>query len=136
MTQEEDLLFKDLCGRIPYGVKANVSGWDEEKQEEVNIPLRVYSINTDGYLCFEDNDYGVNYYGFEHCALFLRPLSSMTEEEREEYKRMLCDVGFTEFHKTAGKILDFLYKKHFDVHGLIPKGMAIEVTSENNPYKA
>ncbi len=136
MIQEENLLLKYICAALPYGLKANVSGWDEEKQEEVNIPLRVYSINTDGYLCFEDNDYGVNYYGIEYCALFLRPLSSMTEEERKEYKRMLCDVGFTEFHKTADKILDFLYKNHFDVHGFIPKGMAIEVTPENNPYKA
>lgn len=135
MTQEENLLLKHICAALPYGLKANVSGWDEEKQEEVNIPLRIYSINTDGYLCFEDNDYGVNYYGVEHCTLLLRPMSSMTEEEREEYKRMLCDVGFTEFHKTADKILDFLYKGHFDVHGLIPKGMAIEVTPENNPYK-
>lgn len=135
MTQEEDLLFKDLCGRIPYGVKVNVSGWDEENQEEVLIPLKVYSVDTDGYVRFENNDYNVDYCGIEHCTLFLRPMRSMTKEERDEYIRMLCGVGFTEFHKTADKILDFLYKRHFDVHGLIPKGMAIEVTPENNPYK-
>ena len=135
MIQEENLLLKYICAALPYGLKANVSGWDEEKQEEFLIPLRVYSANTDGYLHFEVNDYDVDYCAIEHCTLFLRPMSSMTEEEREEYKRMLCDVGFTEFHKTADKILDFLYKRHFDVHGFIPKGMAIEVTPENNPYK-
>ena len=28
-----------------------------------------------------------------------------------------------------------LNRHHFDYRGLIPKGLAIEVTEENNPYK-
>lgn len=155
MTQENrNLLLKDLCGRLPYGVKANVSGWDEEKQEEVNIPLRVYSIDTDGYLHFESNDYGVDYYGIEHCALFLRPMSSMTEEEKEilkgkcfhteteeDWEGIRCDSWGIEIlskydtkrwdnHIWPSTInmdaIDWLNKKMFDYRGLIPKGLANE----------
>ncbi len=134
MTQEEkDLLIKDLSASLLYKVKFSFNLWDEEKQEEVNAVCTIYSVNTDGY-CEALEESG--HIPLDFVKPYLRPMSSMTEEEREEYKRMLCNVGFTEFHKTADKILDFLYKNHFDVHGFIPKGMAIEVTPENNPYKA
>ena len=142
--KEYDLLMKDLCGRLPYGVKANVSGWDEEKQEEVNIPLRVQEIDTDGYLRFENNDYVVNYYGIEHCTLFLRPLSSMTEEECKELKKLMncdyvtdCELGYTVggqvdyddflvYYEESSKLIDWLNKNMFDYRGLIPKGLALE----------
>lgn len=130
--KEYDLLMKDLCGRLPYGVKANVSGWDEEKQDEVNIPLRVYSINTDGYLCFENNDYGVNYYGIEHCALFLRPLSSMTEDEKEELVSKHIKLVFEDNNHNPETVavdidgFEWLNAHHFDYRGLIPKGLALE----------
>ena len=133
MTQEEkDLLIKDLSARLLYKVKFPFNLWDEEKQEEVNAVCTIYSVNTDGY-CEALEESG--HIPLDIVKPYLRPMRSMTEEEREKYIRMLCKVGFTEFHKTADKILDFLYKNHFDVHGLIPKGMAIEVTPENNPYK-
>jgi hypothetical protein len=32
-------------------------------------------------------------------------------------------------------IIDWLLKNHFDFRSLIPKGLAIEVTKDNNPYK-
>ena len=138
--KDKDLLMKDLCGRLPYGVKANVSGWDEEKQEEVNIPLRVYSIDTDGYLHFESNDYDVNYYGIEHCALFLRPMSSMTEEECDMVEVILGDENIFDFMRNGDIILkegnftqvmlsrlyDYFNSIHVDYRGLIPKGFAIE----------
>ena len=124
--KEFDLLMKDLCGRLAYGVKANVSGWDEEKQEEVNIPLRVYSIDTDGYLRFESNDYGVNYYGIEHCPLFLRPLSSMTEEEHEEYRKYVKEVNGFSYYINCSDLMDWYNRKMFDYRGLIPKGLALE----------
>lgn len=138
--KEYDLVMKDLCGRLPYGVKANVAGWDEEKQEEVNIPLRVYSIDTDGYLRFDDNDYDVNYYGIEHCTLFLRPLSSMTNEEKHECQDILggnveISDDFIVIIDSSIKSLSYLElealfswlnKKMFDYRGLISKGLALE----------
>ena len=83
---DRELLIKEISARLPYGVKAKVYGWDEEKGE-VEIPLRIYSINTDGYAYFETNDYNVDYLNVDNCLLYLRPLSSMTKEEKKE---LLC----------------------------------------------
>ena len=70
---------------------------------------------------------------------YLRPMSSMTEEEEEEF------VLFTDTMFRYGKnnnlcclsldAIHWLLKKHFDYQGLIDKGLAIEVTKENNPYE-
>ena len=78
-----ELLIRDISSRLPYGVKAQVQGWDETKEEEVNIPLKVYSINIDGYVYFESNDYDVNYIPIDNCLLYLRPMSSITENEKK-----------------------------------------------------
>lgn len=129
--KQEELLWVDLCARFPYGVKAQVYGWDGEKGV-VEVPLKIYSINTDGYVFFETNDYDVNYLPVEDVRLYLRPMSSMTEEEQLElsvvpiYARMLDN---------ASAQTDWLNAHHFDYRGLIEKGLAIEVTEENNPYK-
>ena len=123
---------REVSSRLPYGVKAQVLGWDENKQEEVYLPLRVYSINTDGYVYFESNDFDVNYCSIEECLLYLRPMSSMTEEEREEYKHL---VAFSGNPEGSSNFIDWLNKNMFDYRGLIEKGLAIEVTKENNPYK-
>ena len=125
MKQEEkQLLLKDLCNRLPYGVKAKVWGWDEEKGE-VEVPLRIYSINTDGYVQFEANDYDVNQLNVDDCLLYLRPMSSMTEDEMEDYlsecdKDNLDTLSAPHYHGT-----DWLNKKMFDYRGLIPMGLAL-----------
>lgn len=139
MTEaDKKLLFEDLCGRLPYGVKAKVLGWDEENEEEVYVDLRVYSINTDGYVYFESNDYDVDYVQFDDCQLYLRPMSSITEDEIKELgkidtKRMI----FSSRHLTYGidaEVIAWLNAHHFDYRGLIAKGLAIKVTEDNNPY--
>lgn len=143
MTQEnKDLLLKDLCARLPYGVKAQVLGWDEEKGE-VEVPLKIYSINTDGYVYFETNDYDVNYLPIEDVRPFLRPLSSMTKEKEEQKEFVkfhcvnICPIVITEklTISNEAKMFEWLNEHHFDYRGLIDKGLAIEVTEENNPYK-
>ena len=139
MTEaDKKLLFEDLCGRLPYGVKAKVLGWDEENEEELYVNLRVYSINTDGYVYFESNDYDVDYVQFDDCQLYLRPMSSMTEEEIKELGEIDAKrIVFSSRHLTYGidaEVIAWLNAHHFDYHGLIAKGLAIKVTKDNNPY--
>ncbi len=142
MTQEEkDLLLKDLCARLPYGVKAQVLGWDEEKGE-VEVPLKIYSINTDGYIYFETNDYDVNYLPVEECRLYLRPMSSMTEEEKKEFIDAVTWEANGKFYIDECEDISFYQEKcdwlnahHFDYRGLIEKGLAIEVSEDYKPYK-
>lgn len=146
---DRELLIKEISSRLPYGIKVQVFGWDEEKGE-VAIPLKVYSINTDGYISFEYNHYGVETIYVEDCLLYLRPISSMTEEEREEYLALYeyeeieynqgCDF-YGEYKICSDNegmlsdVSDWLNAHHFDYRNLIEKGLAIEVTEENNPYK-
>ena len=140
MTQEDkQLLLVDLCARLPYGVKAQVWGWDEEKGE-VEVPLKVYSINTDGYLSFEYNHYSVETVYVEDCRLYLRPMSSMTRKELHECQEILgmgveIQDGFIRIIDSSIKrftyleidaVFAFLNKKMFDIRGLIPKGLALE----------
>ena len=128
---DKKLLFEDLCGRLPYGVKAKVLGWDEENEEEVYVDLRVYSINTDGYVYFESNDYDVDYVQFDDCQLYLRPMSSMTEDEiKEELDEIDTKrIIFSSCHLTYGidaEVIAWLNAHHFDYRGLIAKGLAID----------
>ena len=58
MTKEEkDLLVKDLCARLPYGVKISVQSWDEEEQEFVDKVDVLYSVNGDEYIKSANEDY-------------------------------------------------------------------------------
>ena len=132
---DKDLLIQDFCGRLPYRLKTQVLCWDEN-EGEINVPLTVYSVNRDGYVYFESNDYNVEYSSIEECMPYLRPMASMTEEEEKEYNllanRCMCTtVGF--IHLEAEPLLDWLNKKMFDFRGLIPKDLALS-TEVFNPY--
>ena len=79
MTQEEKhLLLIDLCGRLPYGVIVQFEGWNPERLLEANLRIDVY--NGMGGLPIP----------------YLRPMSSMTEEELAEYERkyVFCVRGW------------------------------------------
>jgi hypothetical protein len=122
---DRELLIKEISSRLSYEIKVQVFGWDEEKGE-VAVPLKVYSINTDGYISLEYNHYDVKSVYIEDCLLYLRPMSSMTEEERKEY----WDITSVSNHCAA---IDWLNAHHFDYRGLIEKGLALE--SPEGMYK-
>lgn len=123
---KKDLLLKDLAARLPYSVKCNVNG-------------KVRTLTgIDIYGCrFEESD---AFYGWnsEDIKPFLRPMSSMTEEEKKEYELLanhciVTSIGF--IHLEAAPLIDWLNAHHFDYRNLVEKGLAIAVTEENNPYK-
>ena len=103
MTQEDkELLLRDLCARLPYEVKVTFAG---------------YSGRDDCVL----NAQQLNIYNIEYLRLkpYLRQMSSMTEDENEEYiKRNLYG-----FH---WDFVDWCNSKHLDYRGLINKGLALE----------
>ena len=121
MTQEEkQILLKDLCARLPYGVKIQVpyedgSGYFDET---------VWEVNNDGP--FHVNGWGIEY---EYVKPYLFPLSSMTDEQEKEYNDLNCyELGCFPHTKDA---LDYLIKNHFDYRYLIEKGLAIDATGLN-----
>jgi hypothetical protein len=111
MTQEDkELLIKDLCGRLPYGVKIifkyNGFRWDwEETLHEIG-------------LC-DDGEYSINGWGIHGIKPYLRPMSSMSEKEKERhFQLMLCG--------NAVQIIEFYNQNHLDYMLLIEKGLALE----------
>ena len=140
MTQEDkELVIKDLCARLPYGVIVQVN----DRLKGI-YDRRLVQVFCDRLSC------SVNVYNtLSECICidsvkpYLRPMSSMTEEERREYNN-LCDAVPT-FHYEFGDIvedielydnfasIDWLNKNMFDYRGLIPEGLAIS-TEEFNPY--
>lgn len=125
MTQEDkELLLKDLCAREPYHPRINVfnQGYEGFQDGEFDTDLWLHHIDAFRFARIEILPY-------------LRSLSSMTEEEYKELDSLVPECGsFVEHIGEAQEVIDWLNAHHFDYRGLIEKGLAIEVTEENNPY--
>ena len=116
MTQEEkSLLLKDLCARLPYKVKVCLY------EKETCILLGI-----DGYEVYLDVD--SDSFHIESIKPYLRPISSMTEEEKKELrdKNILIAISTSGTVETTIDGFDWLNKNMFDYRGLILKGLAIE----------
>lgn len=86
MTEEQTkLLLKDLSARLPYGVKLQISSWDDTNMEYVDKADTLYSISSDNHIrtSSEDQDYYI-----DEVNPYLFPKSSMTDEQRNEYNRL------------------------------------------------
>lgn len=135
--KEKQLLLKDLCARLPYGIKILHEGWNYEWDDELSTVERVVGIDENFiYTKVIDTHNGEEYRDDKYCVdlfddkLFLRPMSSMTEEEMEELLNIDKKRGmYSSRHLTwhiDGEIIDYLNKKMFDWRGLIPMGLALE----------
>lgn len=138
MKQEENqLLLVDLCGRLPYGVivRGIFINYNKDKDK----------------ILYEECDKQLNYQDlnrYESLKPYLRPLSSMTEEEKKELKTLfdaeevtsdsICYLEggtLVEYlsrisYSFCSEIIDWLNAHHFDYHNLIEKGLALEASSE------
>ena len=118
MTQEEkQLLLKDLCARLPYKVKARFcNGVKEERGDVWDIDMFSGAINVD--------------YIIDDVKPYLRPMSSMTEEEYEDLCNSCTWLWFKDDLRTVThgdhKCYDWLNAHHFDYRGLIEMGLALE----------
>jgi hypothetical protein len=120
MTQEDkDLLLKDLCARLPYGVK--VLCLRDFNHEWYNLEMVDIGDNEVYVTTYEP--YANRYVEIEAVKPYLFPLSSMTEEQEKEWRYTLSSDGNITY-ETVG----WLNAHHFDYHGLIEKGLAIDAT--------
>ena len=156
MTQEEyeslkELLLKDLCARLPYGVigqcqiDASYDTSFETKPQTHKFDAEVYGLLEEGLLLvtplIEDQDVqelaneevadGVNILDFKP---YLFPISSMPEEATREFNKTLDWVrtthGYSESEMTWDTF-DCVNKHHIDYRGFIEKGLAIDATGLN-----
>ena len=110
MTQEqEELLLKDLCARLPYGVILNCC-------KIVSEPLTLIS-----YKGLVNNDYDI-----DEVKPYLYPLQSMTAKQKTSHDFLKYSA-----HANPIKLIDWYVKNHFDYRGLIPMGLAIDATGLN-----
>lgn len=131
MTQEQkDLLLKDLCGRLPHGVKCQVQ---EDEFTYIGTLCRLEVDSKNGNLL----DFAESMSGLD-CQVYLSevkpylfPLSSMSEEQKVIYG----DLCYAIIHSLAwdmqaalNELVDWLNENHFDYNNLIPMGLALDST--------
>ena len=121
MTQEDkELLLKDLGGRLLYGVNVKVGKYGN--------PTKIWSI---GILelgsynrAYYNNGLNNDSFSIERIKPYLRPMSSMTDEEFKTYEYFLDEDGLIDC--SVDVYVDWLLEGYFDFRGLIPKGLALE----------
>ena len=126
MTEKEkDLLIKDLCARLPYGVIIQIKDWTV-----LDAELKIGHINR-----LQISDVELKPYLF--------PLSSMTEEQEDEWYEVFVDPLSKKLDRHTRQEglqlqadaqafgIEYLLKNHFDYRGLIEKGLAIDATGLN-----
>jgi hypothetical protein len=152
LQEDKELLLKDLCARLPYGVIVEIISYGQENLEP-----------WFGELSCKDLDCFIHDIAYKSVKPYLRPMSSMTEEEKKDllitivgnegikYFQVLSDgsidntdetiqdlnkfnMHWVNFDKdTVTLYLDWLNRHHIDYRGLIEKGLALE--APNDMYK-
>ena len=142
MTQEDkELLFKDINGRLPYGVKAYVKNWSklDRKYYEGTYTVESTHPSLNIVLACSDKFCVEVIVGYDDYEIkpYLIPMEMMTEEQKTELNDTLIQLELKalndeiEHHKVAEFEIDFYNKNMFDYRGLIDKGLALDATIMN-----
>lgn len=118
MTNEEkQLLLKDLCARLPYRVICDMwfEGNESDKITEV--------LKCGGLMRLMNSEFNFI------AKPYLRPMSSMTEEEKKELNNVL-EFQYYSDDSCMCESTDWLNEHYFDYRGLIPMGLALEATED------
>lgn len=127
--EDEDLLLKDLCGRLPYGVKCFVNyiicnettDYEDVKSSTVDTLVTI-NQQTESYF-FE---WICEWFDIDEFKPYLFPLSSMTTKQKAELSMLV--VGVEDIFKSFLIEVEFYHKHHIDYRGLIPMGLALDAT--------
>lgn len=123
---KRNLVLKDLCGRLPDGVKCENHNHVYGK----NI-FKVTDIRTNGYICGEINNQH-EFAVFDPLELkpYLFPLSNMSEEQMYKVKGMLNDIVLNKgnISKAFADLIQFFDAEMLDYRGLLDDGLACDAT--------
>lgn len=130
MTREDkELLLQDLCARLPYGI-IGLYSWKNREPYNRELTGILYDELKSSWNSTEDSKF----------LPYLRPMSSMTEEEKKEYQSLCvihsdhdADDNVTYYYFDTVESIDWLNKNMFDFRELIPKDLALS-TEIFNPY--
>ena len=121
MTPEEkQLLLIDLCARLPYKVKLDFYS----KAMDEHFTCTLLGIEPDGDMpIIAKVDIGAFTFTADHVKPYLRPMSSMTEEEKDTYDTMVMS-------NASWVVDDWLNAHYLDYRDLIGKGLALEAPTD------
>ncbi len=138
-TKNKELLLKDLCARLPYGVIVETPK-GKGHVCDINLTIFGYEFGVNVNPTIRDN------FSISYVKPYLFPISSMTEEQLFEVQEILgkneieIEDGFlhiidsdrnTITYLEILALLEWFYKNHFDVNNLIHMGLAIDATNLN-----
>ncbi len=128
-NKEKQLLIKDLCARLPYGVIVDY------KENEFEFPhwkiTTIYPETLDGWIGYDKrvgagSESGRRPFKIGEVKPYLRSMSTMTEEEENELVKVAVIGGYKDSVFKSYLVDDWLNEHHFDYRGLIEKGLALE----------
>lgn len=127
--EEKDLILKVCYSSILYGITVYVEHdtfYDEREPYKAKISIKSHQIL---------DDFGNSPLSSKLLVRpYLRSMSTMTDEEMENLEKYLGKKYDFRFTETESFIyIDWLIAHHFDIYGLIEKGLALEAT--NGMYK-
>ena len=142
MTEKEkDLLIKDLCARLSYGVRVFVSVDDFDNYQYPYLLTAISKFGQNSFCKIYSPIYTpLGCPGIENIKPYLFPLSSMTREQKQYLKNRFCYDWDDEPHDLwkcqieigdIDELIDWFNKNHFDYRCLIEKGLAIDATNLN-----
>lgn len=140
MTQEEkNLLLKDICSRLPYGVKAYVKNWSNLERRWIEGIYTVRAVYPSLNNIVVSSELGsvevILGYSDYFIKPYLFPMSSMTEEQKIEYNIFKLALNssnmFNDTILCVKELVDWLNQNHFDYRELIPKGLALNASGLN-----
>ena len=113
--EQKELLLKDLCVRLPYGVKLLHTPTNE-----------ITNLEMIGNDVIDGNIHDL----IENFKPYLFPLSNITKEQWKECQSLMIKDSYGILYYTI-ESYDYLYKNHIDIRGLIPMGLANDATGLN-----
>lgn len=126
MTQEnKDLLLKDLCARLDTNLVCSIYRTDDEGVGYRDEILHGYCKGDIWYEFYFREDCSIGIDNVSKIKPYLFPISSMTEEQKEDMIKSSCGIG------SDKNVFDWYNKNHFDYRGLIPMGLAIDATGKD-----
>lgn len=135
MTEKEKrLLFQDLVARLPYTPMVNLRG--KAGYDRKLVSVHRYNTRSEFEVVVnsdDDEDYMPHNFEIDIVKPYLRPMSSMTNDELKEFvsftsqsmRRFICESTNTDHWYNAYEEEDWLDAHHFDYRGLIEKGLAL-----------
>ena len=123
-TFDKELLLKDICARLPYNVICQVE-FKENGKYNSKVMLLSGIFTDEAYFTTK----GGSIYSNEYKP-YLFPLSSMTDEQKQEYQHITERWMYDSSYSISDSI-DWLNAHHFDYRNLIQMNLAIDATGLN-----